>query len=172
MSSDVDFETAEWTLLKELPFKVILAAVVADVRGPLGAARKEMALGARELVKSATSEYTDNGLVTGVLADVADDPATEEEISLDDDEARQAAIVEAIALSSQANAILTDHTAPGESAAYMKWIYDAAEAAIKATRSGGFLGLRTSAVSSKEQDFLEQLRVALGIPPAEEPETE
>src|SRR5215212_9649212 len=106
MSSRADFETADWVLLKELPFKVILAAVVADVRGPVGAARREMTLGAHELVKSAPTTYAGNGLIMGVLGEVADDPAAEEEISLDDDEARHAAVVEAIALSEQANALL------------------------------------------------------------------
>jgi hypothetical protein len=167
MSSETNFAPAEWTLLKELPFKVIFAAVVSDVSGRVGAASKEVALGAHELVKLATSEYTGNDLIMSVLSAVADDPATEEDISLRDEEACQAAIVEAIALSSQAVAILNDHSDADVAAQYVHWIFLAADAVIRATRSGGFLGMGTSEVSDAERHFLEQLRIALNIEPLE-----
>src|SRR5690242_13825200 len=105
------FESAltpeERNLLKELPFKVILAAVVADVRGPIGAARKESLEAARKLVSWAMSDYPENALIRGVLEDVAgDDPADEEKIKLKDDEARHEAIVEALRIGSEGAALL------------------------------------------------------------------
>lgn len=171
MSSTTDFTAAEWNLLKELPFKVILAAVVADVRGPAGAARDEIAQGAHELVSSATSEYSDNGLIMSVLSDVANDPATEEEISLDDEEARRAAVVEAIALSEQAQSLLSNQEEQDEATAYREWIYAAAAAATKATKSGGIMRFRMGKVSPNEKHFLDYLSEALGLPPRE-PEEE
>jgi hypothetical protein len=122
-------------------------------------------------VRSATTEYTDNGLIMGVLSDVADDPATEEEISLDDDEARHAAVIEAIALSEQANALLTGHEDLDKARAYLQWVYDAAEAATRASKSGGVLRLRAPQVSPNELHFLDHLREALGLP-FQDPEEE
>lgn len=163
MPSESDFAPEEWTLLKELPFKVILAAAVADVRGPIGAASKEMVVGARRLVREATASYADNRLIMGVLEEAAGDPADEEEISLDDELARQAAIVEALALSERAALLLGDRGANSESTQYRQWIHNAASAAASATKSGGFLGFGADRISDPEQEFLTQLENALGL---------
>jgi hypothetical protein len=167
MSSET-FSPEEWTLLKELPFKDILAAVVVDVRGPIGAASKEMVVAARRLVRDATANYADNELIMGILQDVANDPADEEEISLDDELARQAAIVEALALSEKATILLSERIGEQESIEYRHWIFNASQAATNATRSGGFLGIGTDKVSDGEEEFLEQLRAALGLAESEE----
>lgn len=168
MTSEIEYAPGDWTLLKELPFKVILAAVVAEPRGPLGAANTETIHAARRLVQEATTLYADNALIMGVLHDVAGDPATEEDISLDDDEARQAAIVEAIALSERATLLLAGRNDAGQLAEYKQWIFDAAKAAIDATKSGGFLGFRAEQVSDNEEQFLIQLSIALGLTTPEE----
>jgi hypothetical protein len=162
MSPDSTFAPADWQLLKDLPFKVILAAVVSDPKGPIGASHTEMSRGARELVQSAVTEYSGNTLIMTVLSEVADDPASESEISLDDKDARQAALVEAIALSQRANSVLADHSNVSEAEGYLIWVYAAAEAAIRATKTRGFLGMGRSDVSDVEQQFLDQLRAALG----------
>lgn len=163
MPSESDFAPEEWTLLKELPFKVILAAAVADVRGPIGAASKEMVVGARRLVREATSNYADNALIMGVLADAADDPANEAEISLDDELARQAVIVEALSLSERAALLLGNRDNASESTQYRRWVHSAARAAASATKSGGFLGFGADRISEPEEEFLTQLENALGL---------
>ncbi len=163
MPSETSFSTSEWSLLKELPFKVILAAVAADVKGPIGAAGKEMVIGARSLVSSATSHYAENSLIMGILAEVAEDPANESEIALDDDQARQSVIVEALAFCQNASVLLTGHADAAEADQYKQWVYDAAAAVAEATKSGGILGFGAVTVSDKEEAFLIQLRLALGI---------
>ena len=163
MPSESDFAPEDWALLKELPFKVILAAAVADVRGPIGAASKEMVVGARRLVREATANYVDNQLIMGVLADAADDPADEDEIELDDELARQAVIVEALALSERAALLLGDREDGSESTQYRQWIHNAARAAAAATKSGGFLGFGADSISEPEEEFLAQLENALGL---------
>ena len=163
MPSETVFAPEEWALLKELPFKAILAAVVVDVRGPIGAASKEMVLGARRLVREATQNYASNALVMGVLQDVADDAADEDEIALNDELARQAAIVDALEMSSRASLLLADRAESEEAAQYRQWVFDAARAATVATKSGGFLGIGSDRVSDGEEAFLGQLQVALGL---------
>ena len=163
MPSESEYTPEDWALLKELPFKVILAAAVADVRGPIGAASKEMVVGARRLVREATANYADNPLVMQVLADAADDPADEDEIHLDDELARQAVIVEALSLSERAALLLGDREDGSESTQYRQWILNAARAAAAATKSGGFLGFGADRISGPEEEFLTQLENALGL---------
>jgi hypothetical protein len=163
MPPEAVFAPEEWALLKELPFKAILAAVVVDVRGPIGAASKEMVLGARQLVREATQNYAGNTLVMGVLQDVADDAADEAEISLKDELARQSVIVDALEMSSRATLLLADRADSEEAAQYRQWVYDAAQAATAASKSGGFLGFGSERVSDGEEEFLGQLQVALGL---------
>ncbi|MCC6791515.1 MAG: hypothetical protein IT336_07525 [Thermomicrobiales bacterium] len=168
MSSQSAFSAEEWSLLKELPFKVIFAAVVVDVRGPVGAASKEMEDAAKRLVKGATEHYPENDLIIGILRDVVAEAADDEQIALDDEEARQATIVEALALSERATALLSDLAEPHLGAEYRQWIFDAAQAATASTHSGGFLGIGAERVSDGEEAFLAQLRVALGLEQANE----
>jgi hypothetical protein len=163
MPPEVVFAPEEWALLKELPFKAILAAVVVDVRGPIGSASKEMVLGARQLVREATQNYAGNTLVMGVLQDVANDAADEAEISLKDELARQAAIVDAFEMSKNATLLLADRADSDEGAQYRQWVFDAARATTAATKSGGFLGIGSERVSDGEEEFLGQLQVALGL---------
>jgi len=172
MPSETSFSTSERSLLKELPFKVILAAVAADVKGPVGAAGKEMVIGARSLVSSATAQYAENSLIMGILAEVAEDPASESEIALDDDQARQSVIVEALAYCQNASVLLTGHPNDVEVAQYRQWVYEAAAAVTEATKSGGILGFGAVTVSDKEEAFLIQLRLALGIGDEATPATE
>jgi hypothetical protein len=166
MSSADLFAPEERLLLKELPFKVILAAVVADVRGPAGTARKESTSAAHALVSEALATYAENEIIQGVLQDVANDPADEEEIALKDDAARHAAIVEALRIGSEGAALLARIDDQEQAAQYKTWVVDAAMAAVEATRSSI---LNFTRVSDDEDDFLYQLRVALVII-AEDPE--
>lgn len=163
MPFEHSFTIEEWSLLRETPFKVILAAVAADVRGPIGAASTEMVIGARSLVTSATARFAGNSLIMGILTEVAEDPANESEISLDDEQARLAATVEAIAFSQNASVALAAHADQIEAEQYKQWVFDAAAAVAEATRSGGILGFGSVKVSEKEQEFLNHLRIALGL---------
>ena len=167
MPSEVDFAPEEWALLTELPFKAVLAAICADVRGPVGGAGKETVLAARRLVREATSTYPDNALIMGVLQTVAGDDADEADIKLKDDQARLAAITEATALGARANALLANHDGGAETAQYKQWVFDGARAAVNATKSGGFLGFGASRVSDDEAAFLQELATALDVPAEE-----
>lgn len=163
MSDELDFDPSDWALLKELPFKVILAAVVVDVRGPVGAASQEMVVAARALVQEATTSYPANSLIMGVLAAVAEEPDDAEEVILNDEEARQAAITEGLALSERARDLFAGRGNVEDSIQYRQWILRAADVAVNATRSGGFLGFGAAKVSEHEQQFIQQLSVALGV---------
>lgn len=165
MASEIEYAPDEWSQIKELPFKVIFAAVVADVRGAVGAAGKESIIGARMLVQAATSTYADNSLVMGVLSAVADDQTEDDDISLRDHLAREAAITEAYARSENVSAIFARHGDGDESIQFRQWIYDSAKAVCNATESGGFLGLGAKRISDDELEFLSKLSFALGLPP-------
>jgi hypothetical protein len=163
MPSEIEFAPEDWVLLNELPFKVILAAAVVDVNGPVGAASKEMVYGARKLVREARASYAGNRIIAEVLTAAADDESESDEISLDDELARQAAIVEALALSERAALLLGDHDDADESTQYRQWVFNAARAAAAATKSGGFLGIGADDISDPEEEFLTQLENALGL---------
>jgi hypothetical protein len=161
MPSEATLAPEERFLLKELPFKAILAAVIADVRGPVGASRVETANAAQSLVSEAQTTYAGNPLIQGVLQDVASDTADEAEIPLKDDDARHAAMVDALRMCSAGATVLDGWPDEAEAAQYKEWVYTAAKAAVEATRSGSILNF--SHVSDDEEDFLRQLQVALGL---------
>jgi hypothetical protein len=163
MPSDIEYSPEEWALLNELPFKVILAAAVVDVKGPIGAASKEMVYGARKLVREAKANYSGNRIIAESLAAAANDDGNNDEISLDDELARQAAIVEALSLSERAAILLGDHDDADQSTQYQQWVFDGARAAAAATKSGGFLGIGAEDISDAEEEFLTQLKNALGL---------
>ncbi len=54
--------------------------------------------------------------------------------------------------------------APGEADAYARFLLDAAKAASRGAREGGFIGVGIAKVSEKEQAALAALALALGLP--------
>lgn len=164
MSSQSDYAPDDWVLLRELPFKVILAAIVSDVSGPTGAASLETVYASRRLVGDARA-YPDNALIAGLLADMANEPTGEgDEFALDDSAAKHQAVADAISECGRANEVLGAHASPDEADQYRRWLYDAAKAATTATKSGGFLGFGAKRISEREAGFLGQLATALGLP--------
>lgn len=161
MPSVLELSPDDRALLKELPFKAVFAAVVTDVRGPVGSAAKETVEGARRLVSEATTTYAENALIQQVLQDVANDPATEQDIELKDETARIGAVVDALRIASEGASLLGDIEDQDQVLQYKQWVVSAATAAVEATRSGGIL--RGDQVSESEEDYIRQLRVALGL---------
>lgn len=161
MPSVLDLTPDDRALLKELPFKAIFAAIVADVRGPVGSAAKETVDAARTLVSEATTTYADNALIQQVLQDVAAEPTEHDDIALKDEQARMEATVEALRYASRGAGVLDGLDDRDQALQYKQWVLDAATAAVEATRSGGIL--RGDQISEAEEDYIRQLRVALGL---------
>ena len=164
MTSRDVYSPEEWRLLRELPFDVILAAVVADVDGPIGAVARETVAAARRLVAEGV-DLSSYALISNLLADYAVEPVGEynPEVKAGDDEARGEAIAVALARSEDAATLLESRGIPDEAVAYKRWVYDAAEAAVSATKTGGVLGVGGQRVSDAERHFLDRLADALSI---------
>ncbi len=64
----------------------------------------------------------------------------------------------------RAAAALVAAKAPGEAAAFSRFLLDTAQATANAYREGGFIGVGIAKVSEKEQMSLAALALALGLP--------
>lgn len=166
MSSRADYSDGEWTLLRELPFKIILATIVSDVHGVVGSAGKETIVGARQLVAEGKKLLT-VPLIAGLLLEMATEGVGPDDapIKLRDEDARTASMDLALSESDGAARILGGKAAPEEAAAYKRWVYGAATSVATAAKSGGVVGLGAKLVSDDETEFLERLAKALAFDP-------
>ena len=163
MSSEVDFSPSDWAALRDLPFTVILGAIVADEKGAGWQVGRETAVAAHQLIADA-KDRLDNPLIVRVLEEMSKEgtDSGDREVDLDDEVARSSAVNSALAASAAAAAVLS-RADSGQAQAYKQWVYDAAVAAASATKSGGVLGIGDQQISDSEAEFLNNLAINLGL---------
>jgi hypothetical protein len=150
MTKKADFNAEEWSTVVEGPLLAGMRVITAD-RG--GTIRESLAMGqvykhARE--NSGTSELLDEL--------VSSPPA------LDQERVKAAGDVGQVTTERlrQAIGILQEKATPEEVDAYRNFVMDVAEAAAKAHKEGGFIGIGGKQVSEKEQAALNEIQAALG----------
>ena len=167
MLSEPDFTPSDWAMLRELPFTVILGAIVSDEKSKGWHVSKETAVAARQLISDAKDQL-DNPLILRVVKEMAEEgtDSGNREVDLGDEVARSSAVNAAFAASSAAAAVL-NRAASEQAQAYKQWVYNAAVAAARAVKTGGVLGLGDQDISESESAFLLNLRGRLGLAGAE-----
>jgi len=158
MSSEPNFTPSDWATLRELPFTVILGAIVADEKSAGWHVTKETAVAAHQLIADAKDQL-DNPLILHVLTEMSEEgtDSGDREVDLSDEGARSSAVSSALAASAAAAAVL-NRAAGGQAQAYKQWVYNAAEAATRAIKTGGVLGIGEQEISESEIAFLANLR--------------
>ncbi|HKE21513.1 MAG TPA: hypothetical protein VKB88_03925 [Bryobacteraceae bacterium] len=152
-----DFAGADWNTLRDTPYLVGLATLLAEPSG-LGTLKESFALTMglwenqsseipliRDVTSRAEMQAAQNSLrsrFTGSKGELSKD------------------VMRDLALEHARSSItiLSDKASPEEIDAYRKLLYGLAEKVANASREGGFLGFGGKAVSAAEQSFLDDLQ--------------
>jgi hypothetical protein len=152
-----DFAAADWITIRDTPYLVGLATLLAEPSG-LGTINESIAIAMgiwenqaseipliRDLTSRAEMQAAQNSLK---------DRFTGSQGQLSKNAMRDLALEHA----RSSIAILSGKADSGEIDAYRKLLYELAEKVANASREGGFLGFGGKAVSAAEQSFLDDLQ--------------
>ncbi len=149
MTKKADFNAEEWSKVVEGPVLAGLRVVTADKGGKI---RESLAMG--KVYTEARQRHGANELLDEL---VSSPPALEAgRVKSSDD--LSAATAEGLR---QAIRILHQKATPEEVDAYRNFAMDVAEAAAKAHKEGGFIGIGGKEVSEREQAALDEIEAAL-----------
>ena len=164
MTTSADFNDEEWARLGRAPVLAGLAITFADPGGPLEALKESSAAMKTVIDASKGSEY--GAFVHAVAVDVTErirhrrNPLAEFQAS--GPEATDRILDELRAV----NTLLEAKATREEADEFRDWVREAAQAAAKAAKEGGFLGFGGVLVSEREQEMLDRLGEAFGQPPS------
>ena len=150
MTTKAEFNAEEWSTVVEAPVLAGMSVVTAD-RG--GTIRESLAMG--KVYEQAREQHGESELLDEL---VTSPPAMDKErLQGAGDLSRASAerLREALALVEQ-------KAAPEEVEAYKRFVLDVAEAAARAHKEGGFIGIGGKEVSESEQAALDEIAAALG----------
>jgi hypothetical protein len=150
MTKKADFNAEEWSKVVEAPLLAGMRVVAAD-RG--GSIRETVAVA--RVYAEARQRHADNELLDEL---VASPPALERQQVRSADELGP----KVTASLHEALEILGQKASQEEIDAYRNFVMDVAEAAAKAHKEGGFIGIGGKEVSEKEQAALNEIQAALG----------
>jgi hypothetical protein len=153
MTKKADFNAEEWSTVVEGPLLAGLRVITAH-RG--GTIRESLAMG--QVYKQARQRHGESELLDEL---VASPPA------LDQQRVRAAGDVGAAVTERLRGAlgILQQKASPAEVDAYRNFVMDVAEAAAKAHKEGGFIGIGGKQVSDSEQAALDEIEATLNTIP-------
>ena len=150
MTKKADFNAEEWSSVVEGPLLAGLRVVTAH-RG--GTIRESLAMG--QVYKQARERHGESELLDEL---VSSPPALDQErVRAAGDVAK--AVTERLG---EAVGILKEKASPEEVDAYRNFVMDVAEAAAKAHKEGGFIGIGGKQVSESEQAALDEIEATLG----------
>jgi hypothetical protein len=150
MTKKADFNAEEWSTVVEAPLLAGLRVVAAD-RG--GTIRESLAMG--QVYTQARQQHGESEL----LDDLASSPP-----AMNQERLRAAGDLgtASTAVLREAVAILEQKASPEEVEAYKRFVLNVAEAAAKAHKEGGFIGIGGKQVSDNEQAALDEIAATLG----------
>lgn len=155
-----DFAASDWNTLRDTPYLVGFATLLAEPSG-LGTIKESMALTMGIWENQASEVPLIRNLTSRAEMQAAQDSLrgrlTGSQGRFSKDIMRDLALEQA----RSAIAILSGKAAPEEIDAYRKLLYGLAEKVANASREGGFLGFGGKAVSAAEQSFLDDLQNAI-----------
>ena len=150
MTKKADFNAEEWSTVVEGPLLAGMRVITAD-RG--GTIRESLAMG--KVYAQARQRHGENEF----LDELVSSPPT-----LDQERVRAAGDVGAASTEGlrAAVGILEQKASPDEVEAYRRFVLDVAEAAARAHKEGGFVGIGGKQVSESEQAALDEIAATLG----------
>jgi hypothetical protein len=162
MSDTNPYSPVEWTILTELPIRVLAAAMRAEESSELGLLMQQ-ATGLTEL-SSRANEYSSSELVQQVFDHYKSQGEGEAQTLQLSEQWIERLLPDTIERARQATEILTAKAEPDDAGAYKLWLFETAASVCAAARTGGFLGFGGERISEKEQEFLDDLATAFEIP--------
>jgi hypothetical protein len=162
MSETAPFSPVEWTVLTELPIRVLASAMRADESGELGLLMQQ-ATGLTEL-SSRANEYSSSELVQRIFEHYKSHGDGEAQTLQLSEQWIERLMPDTILRARQATEILADKADIDDAGAYKLWLLETAAAVCAAARTGGFLGIGGERISEKEQAYLDELATAFEIP--------
>lgn len=158
MSTQQEYNEAEWKAISSAPLAAGLLITLADASGPIGIAKEAMAV-SRAVSGSATGDAPE---VVRSIAESAKTwggrPAMPDIPRGDREQARNALIG---AINAAVDAVETK--SPAEVESYKTWLASVAVRVAHASKEGGFLGVGGEPVSAAEQAALDQLATMLNV---------
>lgn len=163
MVSSEDFSPVEWSIITELPVRVIAAAIAADPVTGLGTIIEEVT-GLTQLSHGAM-QRPDSTLVQAVYATFKERGEGEAQtLELSQNWVDQL-IPETMSLARQVSLLLDERVSALEADAFRNWLLETAEAVCVSAKSGTLLlGLGGTRVTEAETAFLTELESAFGTP--------
>lgn len=158
MTTKSDFTEDEWSRVVRAPLVAGMAISVADPGGPIEMAKESMAT-----VKRATNPPSREQLLAEVALEIqALTQKRHNPLSGFKPTTGQRPGDQVLDELRAVQAIVADKATREESAAFGRWLVDAAQAAADAAKEGGFMGFGSVQVSEREQAMLDQVRAAVG----------
>ena len=154
MTTKADFNAEEWDIVAQAPLLAGMSVVAASRGGTL---RESMAM-AKTYAEARKQQGASELLDALVASPPAVDPS---QLQQGDDAAK--VVTERLR---EAVRLMEQKATPEEVEAYKRFILDVAEAAAKAHKEGGFLGIGGKEVSEEEQRALDQVAATLTVSPA------
>jgi hypothetical protein len=150
MTKKADFNAEEWSTVVEGPLLAGLRVITADRGGKI---RESLAMG--QVYAHARQRQGESELLEALVSSPpALDPVR---VRTPEDAAR--AVTEGLR---EAVRILDEKASPEEVEAYRTFVAGVAEAAAKAHKEGGFIGIGGKQVSESEQAALDEIQATLG----------
>jgi hypothetical protein len=156
-----DFSASEWSTLRDTPYLVGLATLLAEPSG-LGTIKESIAM-TMGIWKSQSSEIP----LIRDLTSRTEMQASQESLKdkFRESQGKPKDVVRDLALENarSSTALLSGKATSEELDAYKKLLYGLAEMVANASREGGILGFGGKAVSAAEQSFLDDLQDAIQL---------
>ena len=161
MTGKSNFTPDEWKVLLQSVMAAGIAITAAEPSGLWGLLKESFA-GGTELAKAKTDPGT-NALIKAVVDDfsTAEGSAARDALKTKFKDSKPAQIKDkCIEVLRQAAAII-DAKAPGDSAAYKRWLQQISQHVAEAANEGGFLGAGGVPISEAEKATLTEISTAL-----------
>lgn len=162
MSDIAPYSPVEWSILTELPIRVLAASMRADETGEIGLLMQQ-ATGLTEL-SSRANEYSSSSLVQKVFEHYKNHGDGEAQTLQLSEQWIERLLPDTIERAEQTSEILAAKAEPEDAASYKLWLLETAVAVCAAASTGGFLGIGGERISEKEQTYLDDLAAAFEIP--------
>lgn len=156
-----DFSASDWNVLRDTPYLVGLATLLAEPSG-LGTIKESIAM-TMGIWKSQSSEIPLIRDLTSRTEMQASQESLKEKFR--ESQGKPKDVVRDLALehARSSTALLSGKATSEELDAYKKLLYGLADMVANASREGGFLGFGGKAVSAAEQSFLDDLQDAIQL---------
>jgi hypothetical protein len=156
MATDKNFSEADWQRIEAAPFMAGLAVTYGDLSSKVGIGDEAAATGRAITAGSASPSE----IVQTLAARFAQGHRPSMPAIPNKPAEAQAALIDGC----KAAAALVAAQAPGEAAAFSRFLMDIANATAGAAREGGIIGVGFRKVSEGEELALADLALALGLP--------